>query len=58
MGNIILGDVIQAVNARSVRNYNELRDELDKHQVGEEISITVLRDGGQAEVRVRLSAIN
>ena len=58
MGNIILGDVIQAVNARSINNYNELRDELDKHQVGEEISITVLRDGGQAEVRVRLSAIN
>ena len=58
MGDILLGDIITAINGRSISNYNELRDELDKHAVGDEVQLSVLREQGQIEVRLQLAAIN
>jgi len=54
---LILGDCITAVNDRQVRDANDLRDAIEQHEVGEEVSLTVLRDGQETRVRVTLEAM-
>ena len=52
-----LGDVIQAVNKSTVRSANDLFKTLDQYEVGQEISLTVLRDGKQQSVPIVLQEI-
>ena len=56
-GGLILGDLIVAVNGRPVADWNQLRDELEKHQAGEAVTLTLLRDERQVEVQVTLEAM-
>jgi S1-C subfamily serine protease len=53
---LLLGDVIVAINGRPVRSVNELLDVLEQHQVGDTVSVTVLRDGQERQVSVTLTA--
>ncbi|MBM9512095.1 S1C family serine protease [Desulfogranum marinum] len=55
-GGLILGDVIQAVNGRSVADYDSLRDELERYKVGDSVALSLLRDEGRIEVAVTLEA--
>ena len=55
-GGLILGDIIQAVNGKPVNDYNSLRDEIERYQVGESVSLTLLRDNGRIQVSVTLEA--
>ena len=55
---LAVGDVIQAVNGRKVVDYDTLRDELERHEVGEIVILTLLRDGATVEVKVGLEAMN
>ncbi len=55
-GGLILGDVIQAVNGKQVNDYNKLRDEIERYQVGQSVTLTLLRDNGRIEVSVTLEA--
>ena len=48
---IDLGDMIVAVDGTRVRNTEDLFDFLDKHQVGDPITITVIRDAETREPR-------
>lgn len=57
-GEIRLGDIITAIAGRKVRSYNDLRDALDEFKVGDEVAVTVNREGQMVEVAVRLAAIN
>ena len=57
-GEVILGDIITAVNNRKVTSYDELRTELERAGVDAEVTLTVLRGGNTQEVAVRLTAIN
>lgn len=57
-GGIILGDIIVAVNDRKVQTYNELRDELERYEVGSNVILTVVRQGEPVPVEVMLEAIN
>jgi S1-C subfamily serine protease len=41
------GDVITALHGRPVRDLHELHERLSRHRVGEEVSLSVLRRGGQ-----------
>ena len=52
-----LGDIILAVNGRKVTDYDSLRDEVERYQVGETVALTLLRDDATAEVNVRLEAL-
>jgi S1-C subfamily serine protease len=54
---VILGDIIVAVNDKKVSDYNELRDELERYQVGESVTLTILRDGVEARLPVPLEAM-
>ena len=55
-GGLILGDVILAVNGKSIEDYNTLRDEIERYQVGESVTLTLLRNNGRIDVPVTLEA--
>lgn len=55
---LVLGDVILAVNGKTVKDYDGLRDELERYEVGETVTLTLMRESGQVEVRVQLEAMN
>ncbi|HJK98181.1 MAG TPA: trypsin-like peptidase domain-containing protein [Polyangiaceae bacterium LLY-WYZ-14_1] len=57
-GQFHLGDVILAVDGEAVSSWLELADELNRHRVGQEVVLTVARDGKERrEVRVVLQAL-
>ncbi|KAB2891523.1 MAG: trypsin-like serine protease [Desulfobulbaceae bacterium] len=57
MGEIILGDIIVAVAGKKVDSYDAIRTELERFKVGDEVSITVLRDGERIDIPIRLGAV-
>jgi len=56
-GKIILGDIIQAVNGEAVETYNDLRNEIDKYHIGDEVTLLILRDEEHLQVSLRLEEI-
>lgn len=54
---IIPGDLITAANHRPVRDSNDLFRILDQLKAGDEVIITVLRDGAGKDIPVRLQVI-
>ncbi|MBU0945070.1 MAG: trypsin-like peptidase domain-containing protein [Proteobacteria bacterium] len=55
---IILGDIITHINGKSVHSYDDVRTELERFQVGEEVSLTIIRGGLSMEVPLRLAALD
>jgi S1-C subfamily serine protease len=55
-GRIVLGDVIVAVDGQPVQDSNDLYSSLDRHEIGDTVTLTVLRDEGREDVKVRLQA--
>jgi len=55
---LVLGDLILAVNGKKITDYNSLRDELERHEVGEKVVLTLMRDGTTVDVTVGLEAMN
>ncbi len=54
---VVLGDIIVAVNDKKVSDYNGLRDELERYQIGESVTLTIVRDGVEARLPVQLEAM-
>lgn len=54
---IILGDIIQAVNNEVVESYNDLRNEIDKFHIGDEVTLSILRGEEHLQVSLRLEEI-
>ena len=54
---IILGDIIELVNNEPVSSYDDLRNELDKYRVGDEVKLGILRDERRIQVSVRLEQV-
>ena len=52
-----LGDIILAVNGRKVTDYDSLRDEIERYEVGASVLLTLQRDEATAEVSVQLEAM-
>jgi S1-C subfamily serine protease len=57
-GEVVLGDIIVAVAGVKVQSYEDLRTAIEKFAVGAEISLTILREGENFVVPLRLTAIN
>lgn len=57
-GEIILGDTIVAIAGSTVKSYEDLRTELERHAVGTEVPLTILRNGERIELSIRLTALN
>lgn len=55
-GRVRLGDAILALDDEPVNTVEDLRTQLDRHQVGHTIEVTVLRDGNRFKVPVTLQA--
>src|SRR5216684_2098946 len=53
-GDVELGDIIVAIDGEKVSNNDDLLKILDKHQVGETVSVEVMRNGRQMTVTVKL----
>lgn len=54
---IILGDVIVTVDKTPIKSYDDLRNELDNHKVGEQVTLGILRDGKTVAVPVNLEEV-
>jgi len=54
---IILGDIIQAVNGVPVNHYDDLRNALDTYRVGDQVEITVLRGEEKLTVQTVLEEV-
>ncbi len=53
---IYLGDVVLAIEDRRVTRPDDLLNELERHEVGDEVTLRILRDGREQEVKVELGA--
>lgn len=56
-GRLVLGDIIVAVEGDPVRDTNELLNLMDRYEVGQQVQITVLRDGERKELTAELQAV-
>lgn len=56
-GDIELGDIIVGVDGEKINNNDELYRALNKHQLGETVSVEVFRNGTRMTVPVRLSEV-
>lgn len=54
-GEVELGDIIVAVDGQKVANADGLFRELDKHKVGDMVSVEIVRNGKRMTVPVRLT---
>src|SRR6267378_4116688 len=54
-GDVELGDIIVGIDGNKVSNYDDLYKMLDKHQIGDMISVEVIRRGKRMTVPVRLT---
>jgi len=57
-GEIMLGDIIIAVGGRKVENYNDILDVLESFKVGDQVTLSILREGRTIDVAVRLAPVN
>jgi putative serine protease PepD len=53
-GDVELGDIIVGIDGEKVRNADDLYRVLDKHQVGQTVSVEIVRNGKHQNVPVRL----
>ena len=54
-GDVELGDIIVGIDGAKVGNYDDLYRALDKHQIGDAISVEIIRHGRRVSVPVRLT---
>ena len=51
---IVLGDIILAVNGVPVETYDDLRNEMERYQIGDEVTFIIQREEEHLEVKIRL----
>ena len=56
-GDLILGDVITAIDGKKIANSNELLLALEKHEAGDTVKVTLRREEAQIEVQVTLQEL-
>ncbi|MCB0652854.1 MAG: trypsin-like peptidase domain-containing protein [Saprospiraceae bacterium] len=54
-GNVKLGDIIIGVGAEKISSSNEVNLALENYKVGEEITVTLLRDEKKMEIKLQLA---
>jgi S1-C subfamily serine protease len=54
-GDVLLGDIITAINGEKVSTSEDIYRILDKHQVGDTVRVEVVRGNNRTTVPVRLS---
>ena len=57
-GNIVLGDIIQAIGDEPVSNHDDLMRALEAYETGDRVKLRVLRDRREVDVEVELGPSN
>jgi S1-C subfamily serine protease len=57
-GAVALGDVLVGVNETKVASTHDLYTAFDDHKVGETVNITVMRDGHEVKMPIKLQAVD
>jgi len=57
-GRIELGDIVVAVDGKSVTTIDELMDVLEHHKVGDQVTLEILRGNRREKLAVTLQAVN
>ncbi len=57
LGRLVLGDRIVAIDGKSIRNLDDLFRSLDAHEVGDTLTLTVVRNERQTDVQISLQAM-
>jgi S1-C subfamily serine protease len=57
-GRIELGDIILAVDGKPVDTVDELMDIMEKHRVGDRVTVDILRNNKRQSIEVVLQAVN
>jgi len=53
-GDIVPGDIIQRVEGRQITDMGDLLDVLERYEIGDEVTLGILRNGTSRELEVRL----
>jgi S1-C subfamily serine protease len=53
-GDIILGDMITALNGKAIKSYEEMVLELEKYEAGQKVKLTVLRNKRELNLTIEL----
>ncbi|MFT5468719.1 MAG: S1-C subfamily serine protease [Verrucomicrobiales bacterium] len=56
-GQILMGDIVIAIEGKAVTSTDELYHILDGHQVGDVVKALIVRQGKRAEVQIELSGV-
>ena len=56
-GEIVLGDILTAVDGEMVKTVDDLQSILDRHKVGDRVSLEYTRDGKPGKAAVTLQAL-
>ncbi len=56
-GDILLGDLIIAIDDADIQSFDNLFVALDRHKVGDTVTVTLQRNGEQVQLEVTLEAI-
>jgi S1-C subfamily serine protease len=56
-GHIVLGDIIMAIDGTPIKNADDLYNELQKHKIGDVVTLTIVREEKQQDVRVTLEPL-
>jgi len=57
-GEIILGDIITEINGETVASYDDIRTVLETYEVGDEVELTIVREGQRLTTLLKLTAVN
>ena len=55
-GDVVLGDLILSIDGQTVDSAEDMSNILEKHKVGDAVSVQLFRDGQKIEVKVGLAA--
>jgi S1-C subfamily serine protease len=57
-GRIELGDIIVAVDGQPVETIDDMMDIMERHKVGDRVTVEVLRNNRRVAIEVTLQAVN
>ena len=54
---VVLGDIIRGIAGKQVSDYDDIRNELEKYSVGDEVVVNIIRDGQEMDLTLRLTVL-
>lgn len=53
-GRLFLGDVITAVDGKPIKSYDDYYSALDNYKIGDEVTLTIVRDDAERRLKIKL----